>query len=177
MPRSRRGSYPVRASQRRTGWEDGTGSTSPSAISGSTAGFVGLALAALVDGLTLVRTRGSINALLLTASAAGDGFQGAFGIGLATAAAVAVGILAVPTPITEQDWEGWLFWHTVSVHAGDRTAGDSNWNQATQRIEIDSKAMRKLGSDMALYAAFEVVEEGTATMEIWHDSRMLFKLP
>ena len=44
-------------------------------------------------------------------------------------------------------------------------------------IPIDSKAMRKIDADMSLFCMMEVVENGAAIMDVWHDSRMLFLLP
>jgi len=37
--------------------------------------------------------------------------------------------------------------------------------------------MRKFPGEMALYAALEVIEIGTATMSVFFDSRVLFFLP
>ena len=170
MARTRSGFSRGHSQRRRVGWEAGVGGTSGQGVTTSAAGFLGSAIEILEDGLTLARTRGAFNAELLTATAAGDGFQGAIGIGIVTKSAIDIGITAVPTPITEQDWDGWLFWATVSVH--DSLAGNG-----TQEIIIDSKAMRKTSEDTVFYAAFEVVEVGTATATFFLDSRMLFKLP
>ena len=176
MPR-RRGFSQGHSQRRRTGWEEGPGGLASTGISATASGFLGAALIPLLDGLTLVRTRGLFNLVLSAAASAGDGYQGAIGIGLTTASAVAAGIASVPTPITEQDWDGWLFWHVISAHAGDATAGSRNWDQSNQVIPVDSKAMRKFEDGMALFAAFEVTEIGTATASLFFDSRMLFKLP
>ena len=46
---------------------------------------------------------------LSAATSALDGFNGAFGIGLVTRQALAVGVSAVPTPLDEEDWDGWLY--------------------------------------------------------------------
>ena len=48
---------------------------------------------------------------------------------------------------------------------------------ATFRMEIDTKAMRKLHEEDSLYAAFEVTEVGVSTMTVQMDSRLLVKLP
>jgi len=138
----------------------------------------------LADGVTLIRTRGRLQLYLEAATSGRDGFSGAFGIGVATTAAVVAGAASVPTPITEQDWEGWLFWTAIQLHAGDPITGDAvvdadlvNVQTAVQIVDIDSKAMRKLGEDMTIYGALEVTEVGTATLDWSVDSRMLFKLP
>ena len=44
-------------------------------------------------------------------------------------------------------------------------------------FEIDSKAMRRLTADQALYAAIEVgTETGAATIQVRLNSRILFKI-
>ena len=177
MARLRRGSFPARGPRRLNSWDDGTGGVPAQTITGSTVAFVGNAVSVLTDGTTLVRTRGQLDVILAAASAAGDGYQGAFGIGVTTQAAVAVGITAVPTPITEQTWDGWLYWTPISVHVGEATAGDKNWASGAQRTTVDSKAMRKLKEDQSIFAVWEVTEIGTATATIFWDSRALFKLP
>ena len=123
---------------------------------------------------TLVRTRGIFEAVLKTATSAGDGYFGAIGIGRVSTPAFVAGIVSMPTPLTDLAWDGWLYHSFFSLHAG--VAGDSAAS-STQRIEIDSKAMRKLGTDETFYAAMEVIEVGTATMSLFLNTRMLSKLP
>ena len=177
MPRSR-GSFQGRTTaRRRRGWSAGPGGTAGVTQSGSGAVFLGAVANLLSDGHTLARLRGRFAAFLPVASAAGDGFQGAFAIGIATQSATAAGIGSVPTPITEQEWDGWLYHQYFGIHAGDRTAGDSNWVSASIDIEVDSKAMRKLSENSSIYAALEVVEVGTAEIDSFFDSRILLLLP
>ena len=80
--------------------------------SSSGSAFLGSGVTPVVSGLTLVRTRGQLFATLAVSSAAGDGYTGVWGIGKVTAAAFAAGLTAIPTPITEADWDGWLYWST-----------------------------------------------------------------
>ena len=40
---------------------------------------------------------------------------------------------------------------------------------------IDSKAMRKFDADMTIYAVAEATEIGTAVLNMFLDTRMLFK--
>jgi len=124
----------------------------------------------------LVRTRGLLDVFLDgVPTADGDGYFGAFAIGIVTDPAIAIGITAVPTPITEQSWDGWLYHTFISVHTMDVTFG--NMGAAHHRIEVDSKAMRKFPVEMTMFAVLEVVEIGTATLNAFWDSRVLFKLP
>ena len=178
MPRQRNASFPVKVSRRRTGWEEGTGGSIPTNVSSSSSGFLGAAVTALLDGLTLVRTRGFVRATLTAVAGANDGFQGAVGIGITTAQAVAAGIASCPIPVSDADWDGWLWHQFFSVGSSTATIADGvNSVGVNFQTEIDSKAMRKLSEDMALYAAFQMTENGTSVMDIWHESRMLFKLP
>ena len=164
--------------RRLTAWSGGPASgTSGSVetISASGALLFGTASLAGEDGLTIVRIRGNFVARLSVVSGASAGFFGAFGIGKATAAAIAVGVTAVPTPITEDGWDGWIYHTYFQVFGQTATAGDSV--QDSLRMAIDSKAMRKLPEDEGIFAAIEVTEVGTCTMEMNFDSRVLLKLP
>ena len=61
---------------------------------------------------TIVRFRGQI--LLQGSSAADLNVVGAFGIGLVSVEALAIGITAVPTPFSDADWGGWMVWRPFS---------------------------------------------------------------
>jgi len=181
VPRSR-GSFRGRVStRRRVGWDLGPGGTTAQTnFTTSSAQIASAAINALLDGLTLVRTRGMLTCRLLSAAAVGDGFSGAFGIAKATTAAVAAGAASVPTPITEQEWDGWLYWTPVQLHASSVLSDTSvleNMGITTFVHEVDSKAMRKLDENESLYASMELVETGTGSLGWFFDSRMLFKLP
>jgi len=178
VPRSRgfsRG-IPGTSSRRRTGWEEGPGTASESTITSSSAAILGNGQTFQLDGLTVVRLRGFVELRLEGAgSAAGSGYTGALGIGIVTTAAFAVGSSAVPTPITEIEWEGWMWHQLFSLTVGDATAGDRHVSPLA--FQIDSKAMRKVGSDETIFASIEVVEKGTETLSVILASRMLLKLP
>ena len=164
--------------RRKTSWEVGPGSSTPVVLTGSGSTILGSGIAPTIPGLTLVRTRGLLGLTLNTAAAAGDGYTGALGIGVVTASAFAIGVTAVPTPLTDAGWDGWLYHEFFDVRAGDRTAGDSNWEAAIARYTVDSKAMRKIeDEEKTVFAVLEVVEQGTAQVEVSFDSRVLVKLP
>ena len=110
---------------------------------------------------------------LLTSTDDGDGFFGAFGIGVTTLTSFTVGVIAVPTPITEIDWDGWLYHTFFDIRQGQ--TGMSN-GSGYQKIEIDSKAMRKFDSQMVVYGALETTLVGVGSMRIHFDSRQLFLL-
>ena len=119
---------------------------------------------------TLVRVRGYFEALILSATSVGDGFFGAIGMGVATSAAITAGIGSLPTPITEEDWDGWMLHRYFGCRGGIvGDSGDSGW----EALQLDSKAMRKIAEDESLYWAVEVIETGTATMQLVGSARVL----
>jgi len=132
---------------------------------------------------TLVRTRGSMLLTLKNATAQGDGFTGAIGIAKATTAAVVAGVGSVPTPLTEEDWDGWI-WHRYfalssqdPIDGGGITDRDlQNPVTASLRFDFDSKAMRKVLELETLYGVIEVTEVGTSTLALFANCRQLFKL-
>ncbi len=126
-----------------------------------------------MDGLTIIRLRGFTELQLTSVGSPGDGFSGALGIGIVTEAAFDIGISAMPTPVTEVEWEGWMYHQWFSLHASD-TALDV----PPLSFQIDSKAMRKFGSDMTIFAAIETdFEDGAAVLDVRFATRMLLKLP
>ena len=113
-----------------------------------------------------------------------SGFFGAFGIGVVTDEAFAAGIGAMPTPITDEGSDIWLYHRYINIMASsplsgaaalDRTAVTGN--TAVLRFEVDSRAMRKLTVEDTIFAAIEVTEIGVCTMQWQFLSRSLFKLP
>ena len=175
----------TRSSRRRTSWEVGPGGTTPTVITASGNAFLGSAVTPLADGLTVARIRGQLMLYLSTATTILDGFAGAFGIGKTTTQAVTAGAGSVPTPIDEQDWDGWLFHQYFALKAPvvvggggvQTTGGEILAVSAALRMDVDTKAMRKLNQEDAIYAMIQVTEVGTAQMNVAFDSRMLVFLP
>ena len=181
-----RGSFPARSRslRRKTSWALGPGGTSVLVITASQSSILGAGSQPLVDGLTMVRLRGELLLRLSLASAVTGGFTGAFGVGLSTVAAFAIGVTALQTPLTDEDWDGWLYHRYFALGPGgvidNSAAADADQVNATSaalRLEVDSKAMRKIPEGTNIFAAIEVVEFGTATMEADFNSRILVKIP
>ena len=186
MARSR--GFAQQGRRRKTSWEIGSQSGADGAsisLSSSTALLGTGGVTTLLDGQTLVRTRGDLNLSLSLADIAGSGFTGAFGVGVVNENAFVAGIGSVLTPLTDEDWDGWLYHRYFSLVAGGPLAAATaaaqadfvNPTAAALHIEVDSKAMRRMIEQQTIYCALEVVETGTATMEWAFNSRMLFKLP
>ena len=171
----RRGSFQRSPARRRVEWGLGPGGSALVNLDSSSFSLLGAGIQATVPAMTIVRMRGLFSATLKTAAAVGDGFTGAVGVGLVTLPAFTAGILSVPTPVTEAEWDGWLWHFYFDVRSGLAGVSDGS---GSVRAQADSKAMRKLQDTTTVaYAAIEVTEVGTATVDIGFDSRMLYKLP
>jgi len=182
MARSQRfqGRSQIRSPKRLTAWDSGPNQ----ALEGQSA--IGHNLWTTGVGLTnesmatIVRTRGQFRLLLDLATAAGDGFNGALGLGIVSLDAFNSGTAAVPSPFTDAEWPGW-FWHEYwDLHSvAAQTQGENIARNAMVdlRIPIDSKAMRKLGEHEIIFGSLDVaVETGTASMRFIGDTRILLKL-
>lgn len=174
MPRLRRTSQ--LRSRRSVQWGRGPEELN-GAFAATGAALWSTAIALTVSKSTIVRIRGYLQAIQLSNTAAGDGFGGAVGIGVTTAAAFAAGVAACPTPLTEEEWDGWMWHHYFQLRAVTATIADGVNSQAVAfEVDIDTKAMRKLTDEMVVFGCTEVELGGTATMELQARSRMLLKL-
>jgi len=131
-----------------------------------------------LEALTVVRIRGEISFFLDLVTASGDGFQEyGIGIGIASGDAIAVGATALPTPLGDKDWPGWLFHHSGASIVGAETTEAFRGPMSAVRMAIDTKSMRKIGLNETVFASFETgAEIGTAQLEVLMNTRMLLKL-
>ena len=160
MARTRSGSNRGNGVRRKTTWEVGLGGQFTITLTGSGATILGSGVFPTIPGLTLARIRGHLGLTLNAAGSVGDGFTGAFGIGVVTASAFAIGVTAVPHPIADAEWDGWLYHEFWDIRAGLDAALASN---ITRQIPVDSKAMRKVpDSEFLIMAILEVTEQGVA---------------
>ena len=100
---------------------------------------------------TIVRSRFLLS-VISDQIVASENYGGALGMAVVSDQAVAVGVTAVPTPITDMGSDLW-FLHQLffaSVHIEEAT-GNGSFLRSTN-IEIDSKAMRKvdIGQDLVI---------------------------
>ena len=119
---------------------------------------------------TIIRARGIIS-IRATAEGASQTINGAFGVGLVSAEALAVGITALPTPHSDADWGGWMVWKPFGLRWLVDTAVGAEW--AHVMIEIDSKAMRKVEASSAMVF---VAESQSGAFDIIESVRLLLKL-
>ena len=182
MPQGRRSQLPRIASsnRRRTAWSAGPRQSAVPSITANGSFLWALGAQATLDGLTLVRVRGSLTTWLEVVTAIGDGFaRVGFGLCNVSENAFNIGVTAVPTPLTDIGWDGWLWHALVAPLIGlSVTEADNRGPLGQVRLEIDSKAMRKTRSSDVLVGVAEVSGEiGTATLQFMSECRILDKLP
>jgi len=189
MARLRRSSFQtIRGQRRQTTWGVGpeTGVNGDvQTITASSSVLASTVVTPLIEGLTTIRLRGDLNLFLSASSGAGSGFHGAFGIGIVTDQAIAIGITALPTPLDEEDSSIWLYHRYFGLFsAGAIAAADAqdedlvNPVSAALHIEVDTKAMRKFPIANTMYAVIQVVRAGASGTLRWaFNSRQLVKLP
>ena len=107
----------------------------------------------ILGGETVIRTRGHLYYFSDQISADEDTL-GAFGICVVTAQAVSVGITAVPHPGTDAAWGGWLYHTFLHSHFEFASSVGFRFNGGIG-VDIDSKAMRKVGEDERLVVVAE----------------------
>ena len=175
--RSRQGAV---SNRRRTSWSAGPRQTSLPSIVANGAFLWAAGAQANLDGLTVVRIRGQVGLWLEVVTGIGDGFlQVGFGICNVTENAFGIGVTAVPHPLTDRSWDGWMWHSIVSPLLGFSVTEGENTGAISQvRVEIDSKAMRKTrSSDLIVGVAEFSGEVGTATLQFIAETRILDKLP
>jgi len=170
------------APRRLTAWSLGPGgddlaTMDSETISADGEAVLGTGVLSTIPNVTIVRIRGYAQVLLTTAVAAQGGFNFAFGIGIVSADAFAIGVTAVPKPFTDADWPGWLWHHQGAIQSanGALAVGDPTDNPV--RIPIDTKAMRKLRLNEVCFGIVEQGEVGSAIAQVKMGTRMLIKLP
>ncbi len=122
------------------------------------------------EALTVIRNRGAISHTP-EGFAADIEYVGAFGVGIVSAEAFAAGIASVPTPFTDADWAGWMVWRSFAYRYEFLDGTGSLLTVDT--IEIDSKAMRKIGPNEVL--AY-VAESQIGAFRLMDGIRTLVKL-
>jgi len=124
---------------------------------------------------TVIRTRGR---LMLTGDASSSaGSRGFVVCGIMVVTATALAASAVPSPFLEVGSD-WLWWDVLTF--GDVTGSVSDDGPMfTDRIVVDSKAMRKIGLNEVLVFAAHLQSCQSTTMvgNLCGDIRVLLKAP
>jgi len=187
MAHTFRGSFRRGASaglRRKSSWQVGPGGAGAQSLNTSSSVIVGAGAQVNEDGLTMVRFRGEFLFLLDSAAGSGSGFRGALGVGITDVTAFGIGVTAMQLPLDDEEWDGWLYHKYFHVLAGDAMLATTAASEGLQgglslssRIEMDSKAMRKLNAEDVIFMIIQVVEEGTASARFNGRARILVKLP
>ena len=164
--------------RRKTSWTFGPNGR-PAAFTTNVARIFPIGFASTLDGLTLVRVRGNVSIGLESATAVNDGFD-QVGIGLAIVnnnAFTVGGVGSVPTPLTDMEWDGWLWYWTGNIMALN-TGASVGQGLGQRLIEIDGKAMRKWKETDVLMGVVETAGlNGAVSMQTVLNTRILTKLP
>jgi len=122
---------------------------------------------------TIVRTRG-IWAVRSDQAAASEDYIVGMGMGVVSEAAASLGITALPTPFTDETWDGWFVYDSIlnGISFSDATGIRE---PAFVNHHFDSKAQRKVGDDSAVVVVLE--NSSTVGLQFMIKFRMLFKLP
>jgi len=123
-------------------------------------------------GSTIIRTRG-IWAVSSDQAAASENYLMAMGMGVVTAAAAAAGSASIPTPIIEEEWDGWFVYEVLGNSF--LFADGTGFQEPVMTIaKFDSKGQRKVEDDNTVV----VVVENSFTVGItyWIKFRQLYKL-
>ena len=138
--------------------------------------ILGTTSLAVDEPVTIIRIRGQLHVLLTSANVASGGFAGAAGIALVNSDAFIAGIASIPGPQSDAHWDSWI-WHSYwDVRTATATFADAvNVAGMSQRMVIDSKAMRKWDPAETLVMVVEGTEAGVATAILNADTRILLK--
>ena len=123
-----------------------------------------------VEPSTVVRTRGVVS-IRTAATSADTSIVGAIGVCFVSEEVLAIGITAVPEPFSDADWGGWFVWRSFAYRFefGDGTG----FHFPGWEFEVDSKAMRKAGSNDAMIV---VCESQVGALQVASPLRTLIKL-
>ena len=142
MTRFHRGASRGKVSARLTEWI-GPAAQGFLAVAGT--GATVIASIPFLQAATIIRTRGYC-AIRPESEAADVEITGAVGFGIVSDEAFAAGIASMPEPFSDADWGGWFVWRSFAYDV--RFSDATGVNMIDWGFEVDSKAMRRVGSNM-----------------------------
>ncbi len=173
--RSRRSGLVLRGGRmvRETLWGDFATTESilggaPTAILANVTGAAFLALRPF----TVVRTRGVIM-VRSDQVAANESYIGDFGMCVVSDQAVAIGITAVPTPLTDKGSDAWFVYEQLIGRVEAAAPGVSEPSNPSVERPYDSRAMRRVDEGYQIVATVENEVNGC---NLIHSARLLIKL-
>ncbi len=122
---------------------------------------------------TIVRCRGWVHIQMdRSAEAAEDKAIVNFGIAVVEARALSIGVTAMPLPGTNAEFP--FLWMGIATLASPTTLTEDEGGARFQRLELDTKAMRKVRAGHVLVFITQVQNvTGTSEIEFWGCVRVL----
>ncbi len=102
----------------------------------------------------------------------GEDQQVGFGTAIVSEQAIAIGVTAIPTPITDLDSDMWFVYERLMMSM-QLSATASSWAPSNVERRIDSKAMRKVEEGEGLVG---VVETGVSSAGVFVTVELSFLL-
>ncbi len=103
---------------------------------------------------TILRVRGAVQASFDSTVQNTDQMRLVFGLGIVSTDAATLGASAVPDPGGEAEYP-WLWWGSMQLRAS-ANAAEGAWGTQAQKLEVDSKAMRRVKPGESLLWVVEV---------------------
>ncbi len=98
---------------------------------------------------TILRTRGFVQASMNdSGKAVDDNVLVTFGLGIVSSDAFAVGASALPDPAIDANYP-WIWWGEMFLESQSTTNAEG-WGISAQRVDVDSKAMRRIQQSQTL---------------------------
>ena len=168
MARGRR-QFVGRGSKRLTDWTFGLQSTAATNVPAASKVLVAsIASSVLLDiaPATIIRAHGVFH--ISTDAPTASEFQiGGIGIGFVNEVARALGVTAIPGPVTDALWDGWFVHQFLAQRSLSQTSVGFASSQFGRTYTIDSKAMRKFDSDVGLVFMAENTHASQAYSIVW----------
>jgi len=163
----------TRGPRRATDWSASAELTAYVALAGGASALTQV-FTPISGGETVIRTRGLLS-ITTDNDASAEEQLGAYGIAVVSEPAATVGITAIPTPVVDASWGGWLYHSYFASRTALNTAvGFAEAASAVINIVIDSKAMRKVDEDDRLVMVIE--NASPDGMKFWDMVRILSKV-
>ncbi len=170
----RRGRTVTRGPRRETVWFSfGPSSTTVAGTSTATALFSLNAAALALRPFTVIRTRGSLQ-YHSDQAAVDESYGGGFGISVVSDQASAIGITAVPTPVTDYASDLWFVIEQLHGRFKFLTSAGFQGDNGLERM-IDSKAMRRVDIGQDIFVSLETTSFQPSCVLV-ASFRMLVKL-
>ncbi len=109
---------------------------------------------------TILRARGFVQASLDATMQVGDEISMAWGLGIVSTDAAVAGATAMPDPGGDADYP-WLWWEQMTLRSEETLQGFS-WGLTAQRVDVDTKAMRKFKPGQTLLVINQVTSSSGA---------------